>query len=718
MSEAVRWRLRPDLIWETIHTAEGLMHVVKDPVTTQFFHFDPREFSILKLLDGHRDPAGVIDAVKQSRPDEFFSTESLLRFLAEARRQGLLLLSGGATAIIPQDKRSRTRWSLLSWKIPLFNPAGLITVLRPLVTTLFTRTSLLVWLALVLSAIALIAGRFDDVAARLPSAEAWATPQMALTILAVIFACKVVHELAHALIADRFGVRVQECGVMLFYFVPCFYCDVSDSWLLRSPRRRMLISAAGMIAELGLAAVATWLWWFSHPGPMQSVLFAVMVTCSVNTLLLNGNPLLKFDGYFVLVDVLGFPNLAPRAAAWWTAVWNRIVYGLSRNESFRREDILLAIYGAASFAWRIIVLTGMLWALHAMLDRRGAGVVSASLAIVLAGGLALTAVRSALRPWRDPALRRSVRSTNLAISASVFAALALLALFVPLPRSVEADLVIDPAESTTVFVQRTGVLRSLVPAGSLVKTGDVIALLDDFETTRRLTKLESDREIAKRQLESAHVRRAVEANAGQEIPTLMESLAAIEERLALARRDADDLRILAPRDGVVIPPLNSPRRSTDPRAAALWEGSPFDEANLGCTLKEGTPLAVVAASRDVCAFAFVSQRRVELVRPGQQVRLALDGLSAGTQRGTVDGISPAPIESLPRELAVTHRVPVKPMVESARPLEPMYRVRVRLEDPSWAASIGSLGTARISAEPASLAARTWRLLTETFRVDL
>jgi putative peptide zinc metalloprotease protein len=718
MSDAVRWRLRPDLVWQTIHTGEGLMHVVKDPVTAKFFHFDPREFSILKLLDGRRDPASVIQAVRQSRPDEFFSTEDLLRFLAEARREGLLLLQGAATAIAPADSKSQRGWSLLAWKIPLFNPTRLISILRPLAAAFFTRTTALAWLVLVISAVALIAGRFDDVLARLPGAEAWTTSSMALTILAVIFCCKVIHELGHALVADRFGVRVEECGVMLFYFVPCFYCDVSDSWLLRSPRRRILISAAGMIAELALAAAATWLWWFSQPGPMQSILLAVMATCSINTLLLNGNPLLKYDGYFVLVDLLGMPNLAPRASAWWTSAWNRLVYGLDDDASFGREDLFLALYGAASFAWRMLVLTGMLWAVHAMLDSRGAGTISTGLAVVIVSGLALNAVRAALRPVRDPAIRRSVRPANLALSFSLFAVLVLLALLVPLPRSVEANVVIDPADSTTIFVQRSGVLRSLIPAGSAVKTEDVIAVLEDFETTRRLSKLESDRELASRQLESAHVRRAVDPKAGQEIPTLMESLAAIEERLALARRDADDLKILAPRDGIVIPPLNASPRPDDSKAPAFWQGSPFDEANLGCTLKEGTPLAVVAASRDVAASAFVSQRQVELVRPGQKVRLALDGNASDAQTGTVDDLSPAPIEELPRELAVSHRVPVRPMIQSTKPLEPIYRIRVRLENPSWPAAIGSLGTAKVTAEPASLATRAWRLLMETFRVDL
>jgi putative peptide zinc metalloprotease protein len=719
MSEAVSWRLRPDLICETVHTATGLMHVVKDPVTAKFFHFDPREFAILKLLEQERNPGDFLSAVRRSRPDESFTTDALLRFLAEARRSGLLLLQGGSHAAQRSDSGTPRQWSLLSWKLPLLNPAALIAALRPLGHLAFSRPAGLAWVALVASAAALVTSRFDELAARWPSAEAWGTPSMAFTILAVILACKVVHELAHALAADRSGVRVQECGVLLFYFIPCFYCDVSDAWLLRSRSQRMLISAAGMLAELGLAAVATWLWWFSHPGPIQSVCLAVMVTCSINTLLINGNPLLRFDGYFVLVDALGIPNLASRGAAWWSAAWEKLAYGLRGDVGRTREDLVLAAYGAAAFAYRLLVILGMLWAIHAACDARGAGAISAALAVLVAGSIAQRGARTLIRPWRDPVLRRVLDRRRAAAALAATVALIAMASLIPLPRSVEAVFLIEPASSTSVFVQSPGVLKSILPAGSRVNRGDVIAVLEDDAATRKTAELESQREIAARRLESARVRRAVNVEAGQEIPTLIESLAAVEERLLLARQTVNELRIVAPCDGRLIPPPNVPAAPASRHEPVFWKGTPFDAENLGCLLRQGTCVAQVTPSSDLCATACISQRQIELVKPGQAVRLVVDGMGADFRRGLVEEVSPAAIEELPRELAATRRIAVNPAdPRTARPLEPTYRVRIRLVDAAQPAAIGSLGTARITCEKASLAARFVALLAETFRIDL
>ncbi len=720
MSEAVRWRLRPDLVWETIQSGNGLIHVVKDPVTGQFFHFDPREFSILKLLDGLRGPSEVLSAIRQSRPDELFSTDALLRFLAEARRNGLLLLRGGA-AVDPQPRDASSRgWRVLAWKLPLVNPVPVLKFCRPAIERLVSWPAALAWLAVVSSALALAAGRFDDVTARLPAAQAWSTPSMLVTILATLAVCKIVHELAHAALADRCGVRVEECGVMLFYFVPCFYCDVSDAWLLRSPRQRILISAAGMLAELGLAALATWIWWFSHPGPVQSICLAVMVTCSINTLLINGNPLMRFDGYFVLVDLLGMPNLAPRAAAWWSAAWERVVFGMERAATGTRDDLTLAVYGAAAFAYRLLVLAGILWAIHQAFAPRGAGVFSAALAMVAAAGVLQGLGRATLRPLRDPQARRLLRPGRTAASLLVVCLLLGLAVFVPLPRSIEADIVIEPATSTAVFVQTPGVLRWLRPAGSLVQAGEVIVRLDDDATVRRLQELESQRAQAERRLESARVRRAFDPAASQEIPTLAEALVGIEERWLLAQATAAELEIKAPAAGQLLPPPNVVQPAAGSREAQFWHGTPFDAGNLGCTLRQGTCVAVVASPDQRCAIAYISQRRIERVRPGARVRLALDGRRSAVEQGVVVELSPAPVDELPRELVATHRVPLSEASAAGgvRPLEPMYRVRIELDRPELPAAIGMLGTARIRGEGASLARRAAEFLAETFRVDL
>ncbi|HVJ86831.1 MAG TPA: HlyD family efflux transporter periplasmic adaptor subunit [Caulifigura sp.] len=719
MSDAVRWRLRPDLRWETIHSGGSLLHVARDPVSGQFFQFDAREFSILRLLDGLRGPVEVLAAIRQSRPDELFSTDVLLRFLADARRNGLLLLSGAASFPPSEPSRIGAGWNILAWKLPLFHPEAAIAALRPVTAFLFSRTASVAWLAIVVSAIVLVCGRWDDVASRWPDGRAWGTPSMLLTVLGVLFACKVAHELAHAMTADRFGVRVQECGLMLFYFLPSFYCDVSDAWLVRAPRKRILISAAGMLVELGLAGAATWLWWFSQPGPMQSVFLAVMVTGSVNTLLLNGNPLMRFDGYFVLVDLLGMPNLAARSASWWRAAWERLAYGIPGEAGSIRDGVILASYGVASFVYRLCVVAAVLWGFHTALSARGAGVIAGGLAIVVVLGLLHSGGRFAIGPWRDPMMRRVIHRGR---AASVFSGVLLLlalAAIVPVPRSVEADIIIEPLEATSVFVHTPGALKSILPAGSRVKTGDRLASLDDGDTIRRLNDLKSQRALAEKKLESARVRRTIDADAGREIPALMEALAAVEDRLTLAQRAAAELDIVSPGDGILLPPPNTPHRSSKTHEATFWEGTPFDESNRGCTLRQGTCLAIVATSDELRAVAYISQRRIELVRPGQRCRIAIDGMSHDARTGVVDEIAPAPVEELPRELTATARIPVAAGAGlTEKPLEPMYRVTIRLDDQSLPAVVGSLGTVRVTCDRATLAARLLSLIVETFRVDL
>ena len=126
--------------------------------------------------------------------------------------------------------------------------------------------------------------------------------------LSVVVA-KTLHELGHALACRHFGGECHELGILLLVFLPCLYCNVSDAWMFDSRWRRVAVDVAGMYVELVLAAICTFLWWFSVPGWFNSVCFNLMIVCSLNTLLFNGNPLLRYDGYYLLSDLLEVPNL-------------------------------------------------------------------------------------------------------------------------------------------------------------------------------------------------------------------------------------------------------------------------------------------------------------------------------------------------------------------------------------------------------------------------
>ena len=149
----------------------------------------------------------------------------------------------------------------------------------------------------------------------MPEFTLFFSPANILWLAVVIAVTKVIHELAHGITCRHFGGRCHELGVMFLVFMPCLYCNVSDAWVLPSKWQRAAVGFAGMYAEIGLASLATFGWWFTHPGTLNSIMLDTMVVCSVGTLLINGNPLLRFYGYFILSDVSGVPNLQPRAMA-------------------------------------------------------------------------------------------------------------------------------------------------------------------------------------------------------------------------------------------------------------------------------------------------------------------------------------------------------------------------------------------------------------------
>jgi putative peptide zinc metalloprotease protein len=132
---------------------------------------------------------------------------------------------------------------------------------------------------------------------------------------------KALHEWSHALAVKRWGGRVREAGLMFLVFTPVPYVDATDSYGFSGKWQRAAVAAAGILAELALGAIAVYLWWLSEPGLLRAVAYNVILIAGVSTLLVNGNPLMRYDGYFVLSEALEIPNLAQRATKFWTGQW-------------------------------------------------------------------------------------------------------------------------------------------------------------------------------------------------------------------------------------------------------------------------------------------------------------------------------------------------------------------------------------------------------------
>ena len=193
-----------------------------------------------------------------------------------------------------------------------------------------------------------------------------------LILWTAIALSKLIHEFAHAYTAKHYGIRVPEMGVGILMFFPVLYSNVTDVWQLGDRRQRMAIAGAGIIAEAVIAILATFVWTFTKPGIVNSLAFYMMAMSFVSTLLFNGNPLMKFDGYFVLVDYMQLPNLWAKSMKYVKHLWMENVLGLTNYpdpSNTDRERKIFGVYGFSLFAYRIFLYTGIVVNVYYRFDK-------------------------------------------------------------------------------------------------------------------------------------------------------------------------------------------------------------------------------------------------------------------------------------------------------------------------------------------------------------
>ncbi|MFV0442310.1 MAG: HlyD family efflux transporter periplasmic adaptor subunit [Planctomycetaceae bacterium] len=731
-SAPLQVRLRPDLVVSQVETARGRRWHVKDPIALKFFQFDLCEFALLQLLDGQATIDQIIASYHREFAPQHITARQLLFFIDEGRRNGLLILERPPTAAVTDDDtqpavRRLTRWlgylNVLALRLPGLNPDRFLDGVYPFVRGLFTPLTTFCGAGVILAALLLVLLRWEQFVDRLPDVQAFFTPTTALWLAAALAGVKVFHELAHALACKHFGGECHEIGVMLLVFVPCLYCNVSDSWLLARRRERMLITAAGLWTELLLAGAATFIWWFAVDGPVRMGALSVMLVGSLNTLLLNGNPLMRYDGYYLLSDALQIPNLGSESSRVLSDLWRRYALGLTdglppRLEHDRR---VLAAYGLASYAYRLFIFTAILLAVHAFARQYRLQTLAWFVTVLSLSSLLLPPLVTAVQPLLRRRERRRIDPGHAVTTVVVLGAILGGILLLPIPHSLRAPFVLDADGTERVFVTVPGQLISARQPGELVQPGDMIGRLQNLQLDQQQQRLSSERAVLQQQLDAYRSVRSVDAESSARIPATEPALADLEQQLATLATQQARLELKASRGGQVLTPPNVPRAPVNRDELPGWSGSPLDPANLGCRLEAGTPFCLIGQLDDISATVIVAQDDVPLVRKDQPVELLLNGLPDRTLQGTVQEISPVPVDSLPRELAAIGVVPIDPDArEERRPQSPVYRVRVQLSPEAlqtpplrW-----STGEARIRLAAEPLVYRLWRGIQRTFHFEL
>lgn len=450
-----------------------------DPTRNRFFRIGWPEFEMLSrwsgaTVDGLWEILARETTLEIEREDildlaRFVSMHDLARAAGPQQTAQLL-------AKAQQARQSWGSWLLqhyLFMRVPLVRPDRALTLLYPLVSVFFTRGFFALTGAVAVAGLYLIARQWDvfrTTLVNLFSIEG-------LILFGITLGCvKVLHELAHAFTAKRFGCRVPHMGVAFLVFVPVLYTDLNDAWKLSHRRQRLAIGIAGVTAELCCAAYAALVWSFLPPSPARSMAFLVATTTWVTSLLLNLSPFMRFDGYYVLSDWLDTPNLHSRAFA--LARWSvrELIFGLGdpAPESWpeRRRRLLIA-FAFLTWSYRFLLFAGIA-AIVYHFTFKVAGVVLGAIEV---GYFVVAPVMRELVIWW-----RRRREFHLGLRTGIaFAVLAIVALMllVPWRSTIEATAVLKSRQRVEVFTPdfATQLERLNVRAGDRVKEGDVLVQL-------------------------------------------------------------------------------------------------------------------------------------------------------------------------------------------------------------------------------------------------
>lgn len=483
----VQVRVRSDLKFTRQVNRDGVSYLVHHPVTFQNHRLSADDYMVLSQLRGHRKLEDVFKQLVARGVLLPAQEEAFYRYIVHLNQLSLLQLpvSDGNQLhgrFVEKERKLRTQTakSILFLRIPLFEPTEFLDRTLQLFRPLFTRTAFFVWLACFFFCIGVVVRQFADFSD--PLATMAATSNIAV-LWVLLLGLKVIHEFGHAYACRHFGAAVPEMGAYFLMGSPCAYMDASDSWNLTSRRQRLIVAMGGMYFESWFAMLGVVVFCMTEPSLVNSIALYTVVLSTLITVGFNANPLMKYDGYYALADVLGRPLLREDATFELQRLVKRILFGLqieSRVEG-RFERAGLILFGLACSLYRLVIAISIATVLGMFVPVLGSLVL-----VAYVGSTLIKLVKAGVVYLRTSPEIQDRRQRAWLASGTAFVGLLLATLLIPVPGITRTEGVVVPETQHVAYATVPGFVEVCnVHNGTEVTAGTPLVRLtnSDIEVT-------------------------------------------------------------------------------------------------------------------------------------------------------------------------------------------------------------------------------------------
>jgi putative peptide zinc metalloprotease protein len=753
----VRIRIRRDLNIAPQKYEGRTYYVVKDPVSMRYYRFKEQEHFLINLMDGdHTLDDAQKEYEKRFRPERL-TLEDLEGFAQQ------LLTAGLAQNESPQagkqlfDRRKKRRRSevmqaltnILYIKIPITNllvyfnldlDRILARMLRHL-GWIFTTWFMTLSVAWMLSAVLLVATHFETFREKLPSYHeffSFSTVGYLWLALAVV---KVIHEFGHGLSCKAFGGEVHEMGLLFLVFSPCMYCNVSDAWTLPSKWKRIIISFAGIYVELIIAATATWIWWNTPSQPfVNNLSLSLMVVCSVSTVVFNANPLMRYDGYYILADLLEIPNLRDRSNRFLQRLVMEHCLGIEvQPEQYMAlwRRVMFVLYAIISYIYRWVITFSILYFMSMFLKPYKLGAISGMLALAAGGSMVGWPLYRLGKNLHKRGRLPDMKPVRVTLSTIALTSIILFLFLVPLPVSRVRQLALVQVEPEYIEKETVpypgGILEACpIRDGQEVKKGDLLAVFRSLDEENRLAQSQAERDryqlqvtdLTRLMTEQGDVNPDARAKLETQIAEARGKLATLVSLVQQLESQQRRLEVKASRDGTVMSP---------PRTDEV--GKLYEKGAVLCSIGDLSHMRVwmPIPSAD---YRILERDRADLQKSQKDigdlpVSIRVQGHAERVWHGKITLLPESPAKKIPVQLSnkaggdIAAKPPtrseadqLKTDAEGVEPQGQFYLVGISIIDPGNYVCPGTMAYVKVACKYRTAAWWAWRKFNTAFDLGM